>query len=168
MKKCHAVCRKWRKAWAISRRPKSLPQDRRQISAAGPQSLVEKAGSDQNLRRRPEEGDIGTIAQIERADLGSSHRREPWLLERRIRSPEVSGTLPGNRRQNCACEANRISHYPPYPGKGNRGTPSANPDGREPPPWLLQFVSPAGSLAGTMRSTCGEAQGTRFGAQNRA
>ena len=53
------------------------------------------------------------------------------------------------------------------PRKCDPGASSANPEGCEPPPRLLEFVSPAGSCAGTMRSTCGEAQGTRCGAQSR-
>ena len=73
MKPYHAACRRWREGLrlhkyrqALSRRPKTLPQDRRQISAVGPKPLVEEAGSNQNLRRRPVEGDLGAVAQIER------------------------------------------------------------------------------------------------------
>ncbi len=43
------------------------------------------------------EGDLGAVAPVEQADLGSSDRREPWILERRIRPSEVSGTVSGNR-----------------------------------------------------------------------
>lgn len=51
------------------------------------------------MRSRQIEANLGAVAQIRQADLGASDRREPWILERRLRPSEVSGTVSGNRER---------------------------------------------------------------------